>query len=143
MIAAPTRLSRRDRAAMVAALECLRYYSLSDEAEADSALIDALVALELPSWSETKPLWHSVNEVYTSVDVFKLAACRLLRARLALYLRAKLRADAGKWPEAPFLQCRRCGRDAGWPEYSQMVCTPCVADWEDGCKGVLDVRWRR
>ena len=85
-------LSRRDRAAYVIAYECLRSGDLGEAGDA--------LSCGVRSWNGngfTERLMLACGTVPTD---------RLLHARLALYLRALLRADAGdcgKW------HCPKCG----------------------------------
>jgi hypothetical protein len=97
-------LSRRDRAACALALECLRQMraDLSRNPAVGVALGSAHVALDAPAVSG-----RSVENISTAlaVSVYRMPA-RLLRARLALYLRALLRADVG---DLGPLWCNTCG----------------------------------
>lgn len=90
------RLSRRDRAAMVLALECIR---------ARHGLNRAMRALEMGP-----PHGTSVTVVFRIEDAQCVAyppSDRILRARLALTLRVLLRVDAGDF--GPRARCAACG----------------------------------
>lgn len=115
-------LSRRDRAAVVLALECLRLHVLADEA--GDALDSAEAALGLPWWA---PADRKPNDALQAIrrtraglpcgdvipDIYVPAPSpRLLRARLALYLRALLRADANDLGTTGMI-CKLCGAVRG------------------------------
>lgn len=101
-------LRRRDRAAMVLALECLRWYPRGPEAS--DALRDASDALRLPMW-EVGPRTAIGAELYEAVRQTWQddRSCRLLRARLALLLRVLLRVDAGDYGGSRPAECHACG----------------------------------
>lgn len=96
-------LTRRDRAACVLAYECLRSphwtTTRSRPLDADHRVGAAIVCLQQSS----RGLWRHVKHEWTKIDNDP----RILRARLALALRALLRADAddygGRWA------CTVCG----------------------------------
>lgn len=128
-------LSRRDRAALVLALELLRrpvphakpWVAARRVREAMHVMLDEGVSLHL--WSDTLA-------VSDEMPVRQRPAPRLLRARLALAIRVLLRVDAGdygsRWPrdvvcslhghitrieiddDAMFFVCRTCGDE--WRE---------------------------
>jgi hypothetical protein len=102
-------VTRRDRAATVLAYECVRWHPLAEEAE--DALESAEKALSLPLWAPVDSLANVVGRALCYArDNRRLLddrASRLLRARLALLLRALLRADAGDYGPSPV--CARCG----------------------------------
>src|SRR5688500_17525169 len=91
-------LSRRDRAACSLALECLRLHTSREEA--DDAIESAQQALSLPLWEDADRMPNVIRQPLLRVRNASFDVLggdrfdRLLRARLALYLRALLRADA-------------------------------------------------
>jgi hypothetical protein len=89
-------LTRRDRAAMVLALECLRNYT--HPLDARDAIQDAHAALGLPNFGNDGArvtLDLALAATLRGAWVWDGRASRLLRARLALLLRVMLRVDAG------------------------------------------------
>lgn len=107
-------LTRRDRAAMVLALECLR---------ADSAFAEALRYGDEQGFA----LWACVMGVTYAPEP---VGSRLLRARLALYLRALLRADEYErsdhgWnfstPPVRTVVCDRCAQALPFYEVGDAV----------------------
>jgi hypothetical protein len=98
-------LSRRDRAAIAIALECLRFAKW----EPDVAVADAygiLVAGERVAKATRDAVFGAWG-----IDG---RGWRLLRARLALYLRALLRADRGDYGPTEWLGCScSCDGDRG------------------------------
>ena len=90
-VADPLRLSRRDRAALTLALECLRAECPSrGDRSAWDYLDDARNVLGIGSYAEG--MAGAVHDALYAAGPWRSA--RLLRARLALLLRALLRADA-------------------------------------------------
>jgi hypothetical protein len=80
-------LSRRDRAAMVLAYECIRDPRRRRPGSIEQVAIDALPEDMRAAWEVSR---------FTGPGVYGGRSWRLLRARLALALRALLRADAGE-----------------------------------------------
>jgi hypothetical protein len=123
-------MTRRDRAALSLALEVLRaeYGSAGLAADVLERGDDAAGAL-----GEAVEGQRNLDHHYRCCGggpVSSASARRLLRARLALVLRAMLRADAGDYGP------RMC-RDCGGP-YPRGVWEPCRAGTEHwhGCRGV-------
>ena len=81
-------LSRRDRAACLLALECLR--EMMSPVMSDACVRAAADVLESGGEVSVYLIFASLPE---AIPTYQRA--RLLRARLALYLRALLRADRG------------------------------------------------
>jgi hypothetical protein len=110
-------LTRRDRAAMVLALECLRNYT--HPLDARDAIQDAHAALGLPNFGNDGArvtLDLALAATLRETWVWDGRATRLLRARLALLLRVMLRVDKDdlrRW------RCPEHGRRVAW-------------DWHDG-----------
>ena len=92
-------LSRRDRAAMSLALECLREWARPVMA---CAAVRAAAEVLFEGGDCANAIVCSLPEI----PMYQRS--RLLRARLALYLRAMLRADRGDF--GPYA-CPRCGCD--------------------------------
>jgi hypothetical protein len=140
-------VTRQDRAALTLALEVLRaerrvrnrHRGLEATLVLDAAASALRVALPvLGEASQSWKVYVALRAAWWHVEE------RLCRARLALYLRAVLRADAGEWPKETFLRCGRCMRDHGSPESSQMVCSPYPRRaGVEHCPGLLYVEWRR
>lgn len=100
-------LTRRDRAAMVHAYELLRDNASAGnrawrEGAATRVLADAETALRCSDlWAQVNAQrWRIVGDGRDDRAIYFLGT-RLLRARLALYLRAVLRADAGDFGPCP------------------------------------------
>jgi hypothetical protein len=108
-----TQLSRRDRAALALALECLR---AGDDYDASSALFAG-------AHEET---CSAIRLAF--LDAGFSTPNRVLCARLALALRVLLRADAGDFgARERWLQCQRCWRierDLDSEAARQGVCVP-------------------
>lgn len=111
-------MSGTEIAALRLALGCLRHYTHPDEAA--DAIRDALAALALPTWAGHRPLYAALTVVESRLGYDHDA--RLVRARLALYLCAVLRAESGRrgsvYPLGPIWHCS-CpvrSRHPGWGE---------------------------
>lgn len=122
-------LTRRDRCAMALALECVR----GDNGVA--AFMRARRALALGGFGSTSA------QVYDAFsDAIALGAWRLLRARLALLLRAMLRADAGDFGPCVCRDCGHAYRPGPWER-----CEAGTERWH-GCRGVhrrITPAWER
>lgn len=121
-------LSRRDRAAMVLALELLRD-SAWDGHGRDSAATNRLANARDVMWlGDTFEIADAVSR-----HRYSQAAPRLLRARLALTLRALLRADAGDFGRYErIVSCTKHGR-VGRTYYPdiRMSCDRCGHEWRE------------
>lgn len=106
----PLRLTRRDRAALTLALECLRAKVGPFGDHAYYHVNNAAGALDLG-----RAVSDQLRDVILDMERDDAADWRLLRARIALALRAILRADAIE-------------RDDWWPRYemrTRVVCAGC------------------
>lgn len=128
-------MTRRDRAALVLALECVRGSKVGGVAMAIDALcftdcdpylppvlVDAEAKMDdAIEYAPASPEWYRAH--YHARDI--------LRARLALLLRAILRADAGDCGKARCSGCRRVTRSS----------TVIAIGWCSCCE--RDARWSR
>lgn len=92
-----TPLSRRDRAALVLAYELIRTRWALDAEDELRAVVDVLQAAAMFSAPPMADFARLVNDERFATYLTGDQPNRLLRARLALLLRAILRADAGKF----------------------------------------------
>lgn len=126
-------LSRRDRVAMEGALENLRLWCTRrpTEEDADTALVDALDALDLIGTDRPQFLGGAIPRERRKRGHI-IGSTRVLRARLALVLRAVLRMEAGEgscvWPReaafGPLWTCDCASRGAVGPK-GIPACEPC------------------
>jgi hypothetical protein len=140
----PMRLSRRDRKAIDLAGDWLRAsFSRSRESHRKQRDGDAVFRLEMAF--DALDLGGDVADdliaSFTTRGGHALPRTRTLRARLALLLRALLRADSGDfgrtWTD---LVCSHCGRREVWDKASTMVCTPLYPRVKGACLGILEPR---
>lgn len=115
------KLSRRDRAACVLAYEILR--DLRGSGPVWGAIADVKTVLDGAQCGlDFLERLYQIIDAHEPVD---LTNPRLLRARLALYLRALLRAaagDCGPW------RCRTCGRFLPRHHFEGAARHRCLAD---------------
>lgn len=101
-------LSRRDRVAMEGALENLRLWCTRrpTEEDADTALVDALDALDLIGTDRPQLLGGAIPRERRKRGHI-IGSTRVLRARLALVLRAVLRMERSDFGRLGY-RCTRC-----------------------------------
>lgn len=103
-------MTRRDRAALTLALECLREIESGWDAWGDfDPLHQAMCALDIGGL-DASTIRFNVYCAQPHADPW------LLRARLALLIRAVLRSDAGdmgRWSRGRFF-CASCGETVDW-----------------------------
>jgi hypothetical protein len=137
-----TALTGTQRAAVRLALACLRHYPRPDEA--GDAIEDACDALCLPMWAPPDGLRDTSRAALDARMRCEIERpLRLVRARLALYLRALLRVDAGDC--GPLWHCRCTARGAtGQPKGIRATrrCSWCEATSPDGAARITPL-WER
>lgn len=103
-------MTRRDRVAIVAALEQLRFWRThlvsSEDKRVEYAETGVKQAAEALDDIGTETLWDITQALTNRRGDRLVAPARLLRARLALLLRALLRSDAGDFGP---VECSECG----------------------------------
>lgn len=130
-------MTRRDRAALALAYECLRRQRGRSVYPHEEALITAINAL---SCADDERLWLLVDERFTASTGHH--ATRLLRARLALLLRVLLRAADD---DVFSIECPACrhrgehGRMVAWPFHrwkgkTHLLCGCGDDAWIDGLR---------
>jgi hypothetical protein len=111
------KLSRRDRAAMQLALETLRGWRghVAIEGAHDALRLADGAALDI-GHAVRRELLHAYDLAEIRRPDWVACRARLLRARLALYLRAVLRAERGDFGPTVWLGCTcACdGDNGGW-----------------------------
>lgn len=134
-----TRLTRRDRAAMQLAYECVRSRWWSSARDSDIRLAEDALFLGGRAASGILRASEEAREAiyFAGFAVEHFREYRLLRARLALLLRVLLRADAGDfgnlWPR--HIACTKHGRiatsrgDVGNPRWAH--CNSCGVEWQN------------
>jgi hypothetical protein len=105
-------LARRDRAAMTLALECVRLFPRAGICDYGECAVEmAVEALDLGTSEQ-------IDDIRGALPRFNRGGlrgdCRVMRARLALLLRALLRSGAGDFGKREHEWCEQCSGFHAW-----------------------------